>query len=106
MVWRADRRQAILLSTLGEAEELASRKGKSRAHDWWTRALADGKHCEQKRRERFFEEYLEQATRALLPGELDGPFRLLYRVGFRLGYDNARRYRENANKFLPRPRKR
>lgn len=79
---------------------------KSRASDWWRRALDDGKHCEQKRRERFFEDYLEAATLALLPGELDGPFRLLYRMGFRLGYDNAREYRARADKFFPRPKKR
>ncbi len=79
---------------------------KSRAIDWWRRALLDGKECERKRHERYFEEYLEAANLALLPGELDGPFRLLYRMGFRLGYDNSKTLRERENTFLPRPKKR
>ena len=61
---------------------------------WWRRALDDGQHCENKRRERYFSDYLADAERdfegaGLLPEELGGPFRLLYRRGFRLGYDNA-----------------
>ena len=72
-----------------------SRKG-SRAHDWWQRALVDGKHCEQKRRERYYEEYLAQAEQSLLPGPLSGPFSLLYRMGFRLGYDNSKEARERG----------
>lgn len=78
---------------------------RSRAPDWWKRALLDGKDCERKRRERYYQEYLEDATLALLPGELDGPFRLLYRMGFRLGYDNAKAARARENTFLPRPKR-
>jgi len=67
---------------------------KSYVPHWWSLALSDGKHCENKRRERYYHEYLESAigsleSAGLLPEALQGPFRLLYRRGFRLGYDNA-----------------
>ncbi len=71
---------------------------------WWRRALSDGTHCENKRRERWFHEYLEAAEESLsVPGDLIGPFQLLYRRGFRLGYDNARLLRARG---LPRFKKR
>lgn len=78
---------------------------------WWKLALDDGKHCENKRRERYFVDYLEDAIRALesagmLPVELQGPFRMLYRRGFRLGYDNAALMRTRNGPFLSRARKR
>lgn len=68
---------------------------------WWARALDDGKHCENKRRERYFSDYLAAAesdfeSAGLLPQELGGPFRLLYRRGFRLGYDNAVLFRKRG----------
>lgn len=75
---------------------------------WWRRALDDGKHCEERRREKWFSEYLEESEKSfqesgLLPVELIGPFTLLYKRGFRLGYDNARLQRELG---LPRFKKR
>lgn len=75
---------------------------------WWRRALDDGKHCENKRRERWFSDYAiaaeeDLSNAGLLPVELIGPFTLLYRRGFRLGYDNARLLRERD---LPRFKKR
>ena len=78
---------------------------------WWRRALDDGKHCENKRRERYFSEYAEAAwsdleSAGLLPDRLQGPFRLLYRRGFRLGYDNAALLREREKTSLPRWKKR
>jgi hypothetical protein len=84
---------------------------KSYASHWWALGLKDGKHCENKRREKFFSEYLEDAERffresGLLPETLEGPFRELYRRGFRLGYDNAAQQRERDKLFLPRPKKR
>lgn len=77
---------------------------------WWRRALDDGKHCENKRRERWFIDYASAAesdlvNSGLLPVELIGPFTLLYRRGFRLGYDNAALLRERDKAFLPRRRK-
>lgn len=77
---------------------------------WWRRALEDGKHCENKRRERFFTDYFNAAesdfaSAGLLPEELAGPFWLLYRRGFRLGYDNAVEERKRASRFLPRRKK-
>lgn len=78
---------------------------------WWRRALDDGKHCENKRRERWFTDYFAAAesdlsAAGLIPPGSEGPFWLLYRRGFRLGYDNARLLRERENAFLPRYRKR
>lgn len=78
---------------------------------WWRRALDDGSHCEAKRRERWFSDYLEAAESdlsgaGLLPVELIGPFTVLYRRGFRLGYDNARLKRERDKAFLPRFKRR
>lgn len=78
---------------------------------WWKLALEHGKHCENKRRERYFSEYLEDAIRALesmgmLPVELQGPFTVIYRKGFRLGYDNAALSRKRHKPFLSRSRKR
>ncbi len=78
---------------------------------WWRRALDDGRHCENKRRERWFSDYAEQAETdlsgaGLLPVELIGPFTVLYRKGFRLGYDNARLQRERDKTSLPRFKKR
>jgi hypothetical protein len=78
---------------------------------WWRRALDDGQHCERKRRERWFSDYAEQAetdleSAGLIPDGLHGPFMLLYRRGFRLGYDNAALLRERDKTFLSRRRKR
>lgn len=78
---------------------------------WWRRALDDGRHCENKRRERWFSDYAEAAESnflesGLLPVELVGPFTVLYRRGFRLGYDNARLQREREKTILPRFKKR
>ena len=78
---------------------------------WWRRALDDGRHCENKRRERFFEEYLEAASESLqsaglIPERLAGPFRCIYRRGFRLGYDNAAQLRQREKAWLPRRKKR
>lgn len=78
---------------------------------WWRRALDDGAHCESKRRERWFHEYLEEAESALesaglIPERLRGAFLFWYRRGFRLGYDNARLLRSREKAFLPRKRKR
>jgi len=78
---------------------------------WWRRALDDGRHCENKRRERWFNDYLEVAesdleAAGLMPESLSGPFRLLYRRGFRLGYDNAALLRERDKAWLPRKKKR
>ncbi len=78
---------------------------------WWRRALDDGRHCENKRRERWFGDYAlaaetDLSNAGLLPDELIGPFTLLYRRGFRLGYDNASLQRQRDKAFLPRRRKR
>lgn len=78
---------------------------------WWRRALDDGRHCENKRRERWFRDYLEEAEQSLsaaglLPIELVGPFTCLYRRGFRLGYDNAALLRKQDRLYLRRPKKR
>jgi hypothetical protein len=78
---------------------------------WWRRALEDGEHCENKRRERWYSDYAEAAERdleaaGLIPEEKRGAFWLLYRRGFRLGYDNAALKRERDKAFLPRPKKR
>lgn len=78
---------------------------------WWKRALEDGKHCENKRRERYFHEYLEEAESALesaglIPERLRGVFLFWYRRGFRLGYDNAAHRRRQERAFLPRRKKR
>lgn len=88
-----------------------SKAPKSYATHWWAAGLRDGKHCEQKRREKYYHEYLEDAQAlltelGLIPIELSGPFELLYRQAFRLGYDNARLQRERDKLFLPRPRSR
>lgn len=77
---------------------------KSYALHWWRRALDDGRLCENKRRERYFTQYAESAeielTQAgLIPDGLDGPFRCLYRRGFRLGYDNAVLLRKRLPNF-------
>lgn len=74
---------------------------KSYSPHWWSLALRDGKHCENKRRERYYHEYLEAAIEALesaglLPESLQGPFRVLYSRGFRLGYDNAALFRARS----------
>jgi hypothetical protein len=84
---------------------------KSYAHHWWSAGLKDGKYCEQKRREKYYHEYLEDARAlltelGLIPIELTGPFEELYRRGFRLGYDNAVQQRERDKTFLPYRRKR
>jgi len=81
---------------------------KSYVPHWWRRALDDGAHCEAKRRERWFRDYFEEAEKSLsdtglLPVELIGPFTVLYRRGFRLGYDNAALLRLRP---LPRFKKR
>jgi len=78
---------------------------------WWRRGLEDGSHCEAKRRERWFSEYALAAesdfsSAGLLPIGLEGPFSVLYRRAFRLGYDNAKLKRERDKKFWPRSRKR
>lgn len=78
---------------------------------WWRRALEDGSHCEAKRRELYFHEYLAEARDAfesagLLPSKLEGVFRFWYRRGFRLGYDNARLKRERDKVWLRKPKKR
>lgn len=78
---------------------------------WWRRALEDGKHCENKRRERWFSDYLEAAesdleAAGLIPESLSGPFQFLYRRGFRLGYDNATLLRARDGTWLPRKKKR
>jgi hypothetical protein len=78
---------------------------------WWRRALEDGSHCEAKRRERWFIDYSAAAesdlsSAGLLPVELIGPFTVLYRRGFRLGYDNAKLKRERDQKYWPKRRKR
>lgn len=78
---------------------------------WWRRALDDGRHCENKRRERWFSDYAIAAESdfsdsGLLPVELVGAFTLLYRRGFRLGYDNARLLRERDKVWLRKPKKR
>lgn len=78
---------------------------------WWRRGLEDGRHCENRRRERWFQDYLESAESNfreswLLPVELIGPFTVLYRRAFRLGYDNALLQREREKTFLPRFKKR
>ncbi len=77
---------------------------------WWRRALEDGAHCEAKRRERYFHEYLIDAedslnSAGLIPVELRGVFLFWYRRGFRVGYDNAALKRERDKAFLPRWRK-
>jgi len=79
---------------------------KPRAIHWWRRGLEDGKAACRKRRGRFFPLYLEKATEALNPGELLGPFEVIYTRAFRVGWDNYADYRERANTFLPRPKKR
>lgn len=84
---------------------------KSLVPHWWRRALDDGKHCESKRRERWFSDYLENAEESLtaaglIPEGLDGPFRCLYRRGFRLGYDNAALLRAREGTWLSRKKKR
>jgi len=81
---------------------------KSYAIHWWSAGLKDGKHCESKRRERYYHEYLADAESllrelGLLPFELEGPFRELYRRGFRLGYDNASQQRERDKTSLAAP---
>ena len=78
---------------------------------WWRRALDDGKHCENKRREHYFHEYIRDAHDALksaglVPQTLSGVFRFWYRRGFRLGYDNAVELRKAERRFLPRKKKR
>lgn len=83
---------------------------KSFAPHWWRRALEDGRHCENKRRERFFSEYYAAAeselkAAGLIPDELLGPFWLLYRRGFRSGYDYAVSERARDKAFLSRRRK-
>ena len=84
---------------------------KSYALHWWRLGLRDGTHCERKRREKYYHEYLEDAERVLtelglLSESLSGPFRELYRRGFRLGYDNASLQRERDKLFLTKPRRR
>ena len=84
---------------------------KSYASHWWAHGLKDGKHAENKRRERYYHEYLEDAERllteiGLIPESLQGPFRELYRRGFRLGYDNAAQLRARGELFLPKPKRR
>ena len=84
---------------------------KSYVPHWWRRALEDGRHCENKRRERYFVDYADDAEReltdaGLIPEGLDGPFRCLYRRGFRLGYDNAALLRKQDKQWLRRPKKR
>lgn len=84
---------------------------KSLVPHWWRRALDDGGHCENKRRERWFTDYfkaaeIDLAEAGFLPERLRGPFWVLYRRGFRLGYDNAALLREREKAFLPRRRKR
>lgn len=78
---------------------------------WWRRALDDGKHCENKRRERWYSDYAEEAERdleaaGLIPESLLGAFWILYRRGFRLGYDNALQARKRDKAFLSRRKKR
>lgn len=78
---------------------------------WWRRALDDGRNCENTRRERWFTDYFNTAeseltSAGLIPPGLEGPFWLLYRKGFRLGYDNALLERKRARHFLPRKRRR
>lgn len=78
---------------------------------WWRRGLDDGKHCENKRRERWYTDYATAAesdlsNAGLLPVGLEGPFWLLYRRAFRLGYDNARLQREREKVWLRKPKKR
>ena len=83
---------------------------KSLVPHWWRRALQDGTHCENKRREKWFREYLEEAesdleAAGLIPESFSGIFRLLYRRGFKLAYDNALLLRQREKTFLPRRRK-
>ncbi len=78
---------------------------------WWRRALDDGAHCESRRRERYFHEYLEDAESALesaglIPERLRGVFLFWYRRGFRLGYDNAAQLRAREKVWLRKPKKR
>lgn len=73
-----------------------------RAIVWWRKALADGQHCARKGRSRFFSEYLEEAIRTLQPGDLEGPCRLIYRLGFRAGFDSEL----DSNRYLRAPAKR
>ena len=84
---------------------------KSFVTHWWRRALDDGRHCEAKRRENYFHEYLDAAedsleSAGLIPESLNGVFRFWYRRGFRLGYDNALLSRERGSHYLPRRKKR
>jgi len=83
---------------------------KSYVTHWWRRALDDGKHCENKRRERWFSDYFAAAEESLssaglIPPGLEGPFWLLYRKGFRLGYDNAALERKRSLPYRRRRRK-
>jgi hypothetical protein len=84
---------------------------KSYVTHWWRRALSDGAHCESKRRESYFHEYLEAAEESLqsaglVPESLRGVFRFWYRRGFRIGYDNALLLRERGRGTLSRRKKR
>ena len=78
---------------------------------WWRRGLEDGKHCEAKRRERWFQDYAIAAESnlseaGLLPLGSEGVFHFWFRRAFRIGYDNARLQREREKKYWPRKRKR
>ncbi len=79
---------------------------KSVALPWWQRGLTDGKTCARKRRAKYFEVYRALATEAIQPGELLGPFNVVYGRAFKYGYESERERRERENTFLPRPKKR
>jgi len=45
------------------------------------------------------------ATEALEPGDLIGPFEVVYRSAFRYGYDAEKQKKESENAYFTRPKR-
>lgn len=70
----------------------------TRTVDHWRRALADGRAAAFQRRARFYEDYFQQAEESLKP-ESPGPFWLIYRMGFKAGYESGCLERDTPRQF-------
>ena len=97
----ADMLEKDALTIANGKNENSSGKKSSSAYEWYSRALIDGRHCFRKGRAKFFHEYLEDAEESLNPTS-PGAFWLVYKIGFRVGYDDAKIKAEGARPIRKR----